>query len=108
MKVTGRMLPFTLTLILPLVFACHTSKPDLTVPVPAVETAQDEALSESVRQRLLGDKKADLSGVKVVSNSGTIYLTGTVKSLDARTQAVKLAWEVRGVQRVVNTLEVEK
>jgi osmotically-inducible protein OsmY len=31
-----------------------------------------------------------------------------VKSLDARQQAIKLAWEVRGVQSVVNTLEVEK
>lgn len=108
MKVTGRMLSVTLTLMLPPFCACITSKPDLTVPVPAVETLQDEALSKSVRERLLGDKKVDLSGVKVVSNGGTVYLTGTVKSLDARTQAVKLAWEVRGVQSVVNTLEVEK
>jgi len=28
--------------------------------------------------------------------------------LEARQQAIKLAWEVPGVQSVVNTLEVEK
>jgi len=59
------------------------------------------------RDGLLADRKIDLSGVKVVSNSGTVYLSGVVKSLDARQQAIKLAWEVRGVQSVVNSLEVQ-
>jgi osmotically-inducible protein OsmY len=77
------------------------------VAVPAVETAQDQALSKSVRSRLLADKKVDLSGVNVVSNGGTVYLSGVVHSLDARQQAIKLAWEVRGVQSVVNSLEVK-
>ena len=71
-----------------------------------METLQDQALSKSVRDRLLADKKVDLSGIKVVSNSGTVYLSGVVNSLDARQQAIKLAWEVRGVQSVVNSLEV--
>lgn len=78
------------------------------VETPAVETAQDQALSKSVRDRLLAEKKVDLAGIKVVSNDGKVYLSGTVKSLDARDQAIKIAWEVRGVQSVVNTLEVEK
>jgi osmotically-inducible protein OsmY len=50
----------------------------------------------------------DLTGVKVVSNGGTVYLSGIVKSLDARQQAIKIAWEVRGVQSVVNSLEIQK
>jgi osmotically-inducible protein OsmY len=37
-----------------------------------------------------------------------VYLTGTVASLDARQQAVKIAWNVPGVQSVVNALEVQK
>lgn len=78
------------------------------VVIPAVETPQDQALSKSVRDRLLADKKVDMSAVKVVSNSGTVYLSGVVQSLDARQQAIKLAWEVRGVQSVVNSLEVQK
>ena len=75
--------------------------------IPTVETPQDQALSKSVRDRLLADKKVDLTGVKVVSNGGTVYLSGIVKSLDARQQAITIAWEVRGVQSVVNSLEVQ-
>ena len=88
--------------------ACQFGKPDLKVQVPTAETAHDEALSKSVRAKLLADKKADLSAVKVISNDGKVYLTGTVRNLDARQQAVKLAWEVPGVQSVINTLQVEK
>jgi osmotically-inducible protein OsmY len=50
----------------------------------------------------------DLTGINVVSNGGTVYLSGMVQSLDARQQAIKIAWEVRGVQSVVNSLEVQK
>jgi osmotically-inducible protein OsmY len=50
----------------------------------------------------------NLSAIKVVSSSGTVYLTGTVASLDARQQAVKIAWNIPGVQSVVNVLEVQK
>jgi osmotically-inducible protein OsmY len=95
--------------ILPFVVGCQTMKSEsITVQTPIVETPQDEALSKSVRDRLLADKKVDLTNIKIVSNGGTVYLSGTVKSLDARQQAIKLAWEVSGVQSVVNTLEVEK
>ena len=86
---------------------CQTMRSETSVAIPTVETPQDQALSKSVRDRLLADKKVDLSAVKVVSNSGTVYLSGFVKSLDARQQAIKLAWEVRGVQTVVNSLEVQ-
>ena len=96
-------------LILPFVVGCQTmSTESITVQTPIVETPQDEALSKSVRDRLLADTKVDLTGVKVVSRGGTVYLSGEVKSLEARQQAIKLAWEVHGVQSVVNTLEVEK
>lgn len=94
--------------ILPFVVGCQTMRSDTTVQIPTVETLQDEALSKSVRDRLLADKKVDLTDIKVVSNGGTVYLSGTVKSLDARQQAIKSAYEVRGVQSVVNSLEVQK
>jgi hyperosmotically inducible periplasmic protein len=79
-----------------------------TVDIPMAETPQDEALSKSVLDRLLADKKVDLSGIKVVSNNGKVYLTGTIKSLDAREQALKIAWESPGVRSVVNSLQVQK
>ena len=109
MKIAAQLTLAGALLILPFMFGCQTmSSESITVETPTVETPQDEMLSKSVRDRLLADKKVDLANVKVVSSSGTVYLSGTVKSLDARQQAIKLAWEVRGVQSVVNTLEVEK
>jgi osmotically-inducible protein OsmY len=79
-----------------------------TVDIPTAETPEDEALSKSVLDRLFADKKADLSGIRIVSNNGKVYLSGMVNSLDARQQAVKIAWETPGVQSVVNSLQVQK
>jgi osmotically-inducible protein OsmY len=108
MKIRLRLIFATALVVLPFVFGCQSMTTGTTVKIPNAETPQDEALSKSVRDRLLADKKVDLSAVKVVSNDGTVYLSGTVNSLDARQQAIKIAWEVRGVQTVVNSLEVEK
>jgi osmotically-inducible protein OsmY len=112
MQSTRGIVLFVVLSILPFEFSCQTMQPETTQPeapvtIPAVETAQDQALSKSVRSRLLAEKKVDLSGIKVMSNSGTVYLSGTAGSLDARQQAIKLAWEVRGVNSVVNHLEVK-
>ena len=107
MKITAQFLLAAALSILPLVFGCQTMSGSATVEIPTAETPQDQALSKSVRDRLLADKKVDLTGVKVVSNGGTVYLSGIVKSLDARQQAITIAWEVRGVQSVVNSLEVQ-
>jgi osmotically-inducible protein OsmY len=95
-------------LALTLVFGCQMVRSSATVNVPTAETPQDEALSKSVMDRLLADKKVDLSGIAVVSNDGKVYLSGTVKSLDAREQALKIAWKSPGVRSVVNSLAVQK
>jgi osmotically-inducible protein OsmY len=94
--------------ILPFVSGCGMMRSEATVQIPTAETPQDQALSKSVRDRLLADKKVDLTGIKVVSSGGKVYLSGTVKSLDARQQAIKIAWNAPGVQSVVNALEVQK
>jgi osmotically-inducible protein OsmY len=88
-------------------FGCQTAKTSATVDIPIAETPQDKALSKLVLDRLLADKNADLTGISVVSNNGKVYLSGTVKSLDAR-QAVKIAWQSPGVQSVINGLQVQK
>ena len=108
MKIAAQLMLAAALSTLPFVLGCQMMRSDATVEIPTVETPEDQALSKSVRDRLLADKKVDLSGVKVVSKGGTVYLHGTVNSLDARQQAIKTAWEVRGVQSVVNTLEVQK
>ena len=109
MQVDRRIVFFAALFMLPIAFGCQTMRGETAVAIPAVETEtpQDQALSKSVRARLLADKKVNLSGIKVVSNNGTVYLSGVVSSLDARQQAIKLAWETRGVQSVVNSLEVQ-
>ena len=116
MKITGQFMLAAALSAMPFTFGCQTMTgdttvetptSDTTVEIPTVETPQDQALSKAVRDRLLADKKVDLTGVKVASNGGTVYLSGIVKSLDARQQAIKMAWEVRGVLSVVNALEVQ-
>jgi len=89
-------------------FGCQMVQSSASVDIPTAESPQDKASSKSVLDRLLADKKADLTGIRVVSNNGKVYLSGTVKSLDAREQAMKIAWESRGVQTVVNGLQVQK
>ena len=94
--------------VLPFVSGCRMMRSEATVQIPTAETPQDQALSKSVRDRLLADKKVDLTGIKVVSSGGKVYLSGTVKSLDARQQAIKIAWSAPGVQSVINALVVQK
>ncbi|HSK29543.1 MAG TPA: BON domain-containing protein [Candidatus Limnocylindria bacterium] len=109
MKLTADFMLAAAFSVLPIFFGCQTRvTPDTSVEIPTLETPQDQALSKSVRDRLLADKQVDLAGVKVASNAGTVYLSGIVKSLDARQHAIKTAWTVRGVQSVVNSLEVQK
>jgi osmotically-inducible protein OsmY len=108
MKIAGQFALAASLSIPPLVLGCQMFRSKTTVKIPTAQTPQDEALSNTVQARLLADKKLDLTGVKVLSNGGTVYLTGTVKSLDARQQAIKIAWDAPGVQSVVNSLVVQK
>jgi osmotically-inducible protein OsmY len=108
MKIAGQLAFAVMLWMLPLALGCQTMRSEATVQLPTTETPQGEALSKSVLDRLVKDKKVDLTGIKVVSSGGTVYLTGTVKSLDARQQAIKIAWDTPGVRSVVNSLVVQK
>jgi osmotically-inducible protein OsmY len=108
MKTSGSASLAVVFSILPFVCACQTMRSEATVKVPTIENSQDEALSRSVREKLTNTSKLNLGAVNVVSSNGTVYLTGTVTSLDERQQAAKIAWNAPGVQTVVNTLQVKK
>ena len=108
MKIAGYLALAAALSILPFVSGCRMMRSEATVEIPTAETPQDQALSKLVRDRLLADKKVDLTGIKVVSSVGKVYLSGTVNSLEARQQAIKIAWNAPGVQSVVNALEVQK
>ena len=87
---------------LPIVIGCQA----MTAKT-RVENPQETAITKSVQAKLQAEKTADLTRVDVETNGGIVYLSGIV-ALDARERAVKLAWEVSGVETVVNHLEVEK
>ncbi len=108
MNTAGRLALAAALSILPFGLGCQMMRSEAIVKIPTAETPKDQVLSKEVRDRLLADKKVDLTGVKVVSSGGTVYLSGTVKSLDARQQAIKIAWSAPGVQSVINALEVQK
>ena len=82
---------------LPIVIGCQA----MTAKT-RVENPREAAITKSVRAKLQAEKTANLTRVDVETKGGI------VASLDARERAVKLAWEVSGVETVVNHLEVEK
>ena len=53
-------------------------------------------LAKAVKETLL----KDLTDVNVRTTDGSVDLSGTVPSLEAREHAIKLAWKVAGVQTV--------
>jgi hypothetical protein len=104
MKIAGHFAFAVALLIPPFVLGWSDEKRSYRGNPDCANSAR-QALSKSVRDRLLADEKVDLTGVKVVSSSGTVYLSGTVQSLDARQQTVKIAWNAPGVQSVINALK---
>jgi osmotically-inducible protein OsmY len=103
MKFVPRVIAPKLLLIFSLVLGCQTIT-DMTRP----ESDKDAAISKAVKETLLKDKAVDLTSVNVKTTDGSVDLSGTVLSLDARERAIKLAWQVTGVKAVVNHLEVQK
>ena len=67
---------------------------------------EDTRIEAEVKARLVAEKDANLTRLGVHSSQGAVYLSGTVASGEQKAQAETLAKGVRGVSRVVNTLEV--
>jgi len=103
MKFVPRVIAPTLLIIFSLFLGCQT-----ITEMTRVESDKDAAISKAVKETLLKDKAVDLTDVNVKTTDGSVDLSGTVPSLDAREHAIKLAWQVTGVQAVVNHLEVKK
>jgi osmotically-inducible protein OsmY len=103
MKFLSRAIAAKLLIIFSLVLGCQTIT-DMT----RVESDKDAAISKAVKDNFLKDKAVDLTRVNVKTTDGSVDLSGTVPSLEAREHAVKLAWRVAGVHSVVNHLEVKK
>ena len=72
----------------------------------SVDPLEDTRIEAEVKARLVAEKSANLTRTGVLSTNGVVYLSGTVESAEPRARAEALAREVRGVRRVVNTLDV--
>jgi len=71
-----------------------------------VDRNEDLRIESEVKARLVAEKDANLTRLGVYSSNATVYLSGAVASPEQRGQAEALARGVRGVRRVVNTVEV--
>lgn len=76
--------------------ACRPINPD-----------DDARIEAEIKARLVEEKFANLTRLGVLSRGGVVSLTGLVTSTDEKGRAEVLARTVRGVLRVVNTLEVQ-
>ena len=103
MKFFPRVIAPKLLLIFSLVLGCQT-----ITEMTRFESDKDAAISKGVKESFLKDKAVDLTSVNVKTTDGSVDLSGTVPSLEAREHAIKLAWQVTGVQAVVNHLEIKK
>ena len=69
----------------------------------------DDALVKSaVKRRLATEPVAGISGVKVDTFGGTVYLSGAVETARQKSDAEIAAWRVEGVEQVVNDLVVTR
>ena len=66
----------------------------------------DARIEAEVKARLVAQHDADLTRLGVVSNDGTVYLTGAVPSSEQKARAASVAGTVSGVRKVVNALDV--
>jgi len=71
-------------------------------PIP-----NDPMITATVKERLTMDRTANLARVRVDTTEGTVYLNGAVPSTDHKLRAEQIARDVRGVNQVVNNLQVQ-
>jgi hypothetical protein len=70
------------------------------------EYVDDALVKGSVKRRLADDGMSRREGVRVDTFEGTVYLTGSVETERQKSDAEILAWQVGGVEQVVNDLVV--
>ena len=68
---------------------------------------QDDIIGRSVTRALIEYEPANLNRIDVSSDQGTIYLSGDVETNEQKERAEQIARQVKGVQHVVNKLEVQ-
>src|SRR2546425_12860644 len=72
----------------------------------SVDPWADTRIESEVKARLVAEHEANLTRLGVVSREATVYLSGTVESAEQKEKAETVVKNVRGVKRVVSTVEV--
>jgi len=91
-----------LVLLLPLTGGCSLAGRSLGGYV------DDHVVKHAVKRRLNVDHVGVARGVKVDTFEGTVYLSGAVDTPAEKSDAENAAWQVEGVQQVVNDLVVRQ
>ncbi|HET7058140.1 MAG TPA: BON domain-containing protein [Nitrospiraceae bacterium] len=68
---------------------------------------QDEAIGRAVTRALIDYELTNLNRIDVSSDQGTVYLSGDVETNEQKERAEQIARRVKGVQHVVNKLQVQ-
>ncbi len=68
----------------------------------------DAAITTAVKAKLAADKIKTLVRVSVDTIKGVVTLTGTVESANQKKHAQEVARGVKGVSKVVNSLQIAK
>jgi hypothetical protein len=71
-------------------------------------TADDAVVTAKVKARLVDDEVTKAYQINVETFKGTVQLSGSVGSEEARSRATELAKNVGGVKDVKNSLQVRK
>jgi osmotically-inducible protein OsmY len=84
------------------------TQPAATGQQTAGEAADDAVVTAKVKARLTDDEVTKAYQINVETFKGTVQLSGSVDSEDARSRATELAKNVGGVKNVKNSLQVRK
>lgn len=71
-----------------------------------VSTPDDSAITKEIQASLFRDQALKARDIGVVTQSGTVVLTGQVQTAQEKAAAEQLARQVKGVKQVVNELAV--
>ena len=73
----------------------------------AGQNVDDASITSAVKAKLVGERLGTLTQVGVETVRNTVYLTGVVPTPEDKRKAEELASQVKGVQKVVNNLQIK-
>lgn len=73
----------------------------------AGQNVDDAMMTASVQKKLMGDKLSNFTRINVNSERGIVSLNGVVRTVQEKSRAEDLAWQVAGVKNVDNDLQIQ-